>query len=118
MQLPYIDLIEMVRETNIKNLPSVFQSCMDSLPNGSREKYQWLNAKRQSDRANCIDSLEGNLKLVRQLCTCTDIDFELGENFGFIHIDGATDLKIHILYLFIYIIYIYFFIKIQMASHQ
>ena len=49
-----------------------------------------VECKRQSDRANCIDSLEGNLKLVRQLCTCTDIDFELGENFGFIHIDGAA----------------------------
>ena len=88
----YINLIEMVRETNIKNIPSVLQSCMDSLPNGGRTKDQWLNVqdKVTGQTALMRASLEGNLKLVRQLCTCTDIDFELGENFGFIPIDGAA----------------------------
>ena len=86
----HASLLELVRSTNFNEIPRILQSCVESLD--GHTVFDWLNVQDQGTGQTAImqASLNGNTELVRLLCSFKAVNLKIGENLGFLPVDGAA----------------------------
>ena len=77
--------------TTTKFLNDTIQTCVASMIS-SKQRYEWFNEKARDTGQTALmhAALNGDANLIELLCSQTEVDFEIGEKFGYLPFDGAA----------------------------